>query len=340
MTLPARPGRHIGQTLGTGALVVVLIACTVAFFIYALHKPAALPHDATADEMIHSASTYLVLATALLVCLLTAAFDLVRLMRRTLRSLDAVAETARRIAAGDPPARAVSRDDCPADMSRFIEHFNAMTHRLKHAPSSNATAASGTTRHDMRMPLAELETRLDAIKALATGADASSHDALLHHVDGLFRLVDDLQVAERSDALILDLQPAALDREIEQAIDSTREAFREAGFVVDLEADTIVLACDGARIRQAVLALFDDVRRRSTPGTLKLSVKERPAGAVVRIEDQGARRFDETGLGVSVVRTVVEAHGGQVHHLASLCGDAVLEFDIPRRSPAIRVFPR
>lgn len=231
MTLPARPGRQIGQAIGLGAIVAVLTACTAAFLLYALRHPVALPHDATADAMIRHAATYLVLATVLFMCLLAAAFD-------------------------------------------------------------------------------------------------------------LFRFVDDLQVAEQPAALTLDLRPTALDREIAGAVDSVREVFREAGFVIDVTTDATVVTCDGARIRQAVLALLDDMRRHSAPARLKFFVEDRAAGAVVRIEDTGSRRFVETGLGLSVLRAVVDAHGGQIRHLASPGGDAVLEFDIPRHAPAIRAFPR
>ncbi|WP_322088676.1 HAMP domain-containing sensor histidine kinase [Burkholderia sp. BCC1999] len=340
MTLPARPGRHIGQTIGLGATVAVLTACTVAFLLDVLRHPVVLPHDAPAGAMIRNASTYLVLATVLFVCLLAAAFDLLRQMRRTLAALDAIADNTGRIAAGDMSVRVVSRDGCTADLSRFIEDFNAMTFQLKHRTPSRPATAAGSSSRSMRTPLAELESRLEAIKALANETGTSSRDALLHQVDGLFRFVDDLQVAEQPEALILDLRSTALDREIASAIDSVREAFREAGFAIDLTTAATVVTCDGARIRQAVLALLDDMRRHSAPARLKLFVEDRPAGAVVRIEDEGSRRFVENGLGLSVVRAVVQAHGGQIRQLASLGGDAVLEFDIPRHAPAIRAFPR
>ncbi|WP_260429967.1 histidine kinase [Burkholderia cenocepacia] len=195
--LPARPGRQIGQAIGLAAIVVVLLVGTVAFVVHALHAPAALSHDATADAMRRSASTYLVLATALFVCLLAAAFDLFRLLRHMLATL-AMADTAGRIVAGDPSARTVSRDGCPADLARFIDHFNAMTHSMKSTNPSDATATVASSSRVTLTHLAELETRLDAIKALATDdADASSRDALLQHVDALFRCVEDLQVTER-----------------------------------------------------------------------------------------------------------------------------------------------
>ncbi|MCA8428584.1 hypothetical protein [Burkholderia seminalis] len=38
MTLPAKPGRQIGQAIGLGAIVAVLTACTVAFLLYASRR--------------------------------------------------------------------------------------------------------------------------------------------------------------------------------------------------------------------------------------------------------------------------------------------------------------
>ncbi|WP_321785893.1 hypothetical protein [Burkholderia pyrrocinia] len=58
-----------------------------------------------------------------------------------------------------------------------------------------------------RAPLAELETRLDEIRSLAAEADASSREALLHCVDGLFRFVDQLQAAEQLDAPVIRALP-------------------------------------------------------------------------------------------------------------------------------------
>lgn len=200
MTTPARPGRQIGQAIGLSAIVVLLIGCTVACFIGALREPDALPHDATADAMTGNASTCVVLATALFVGLLAAAFDLFRLMRRTLGSLDSVAESASRIVAGDSSARAISRDGCPADMSRFIEDFNTMAVQLKHTIPFNVTDASTEGDSKMHAPLAALETRLEEITRLAAEADAVSREALLHRIDGLFRFVDDLRLAEQPDA--------------------------------------------------------------------------------------------------------------------------------------------
>ncbi|GAU04953.1 hypothetical protein BSLA_02f2934 [Burkholderia stabilis] len=92
------------------------------------------------------------------------------------------------------------RHGCLTNTSRFIEDFNTMTIQLKHLTSFDAATAAAAGGNAMRAPLAELETRLEEIRGLATEADASSREALLHCVDGLFRFVDDLRVVEQPEA--------------------------------------------------------------------------------------------------------------------------------------------
>ncbi len=90
-------------------------------------------------------------------------------------------------------------------MSQFIEDFNAMTVRLKHATTFETISPADADRI-VRAPLAELEARLDEIKTLASASGDAPDERLLHCIDGLFRLVDDLQAVERHDTPKLELR--------------------------------------------------------------------------------------------------------------------------------------
>jgi len=199
---PATPSRQIGQAIALLAIVAVLAAGAGVSIIDALRHPAELSRDA----MHHDAFTYPVLAALLLAGLLAAAVDLCRLIRRTLEALDSAAHAAGRIVADDLSVRAVYRDGCPRAMSQFIEDFNAMTVRLKHATAFEMTSSADADRI-VRAPLAELEARLDEIKTLASASGDASDERLLHCIDGLFRLVDNLQAVERHDTPKRELRP-------------------------------------------------------------------------------------------------------------------------------------
>ncbi|RKU03468.1 histidine kinase [Burkholderia sp. Nafp2/4-1b] len=192
MSRPAPPGRQLGRAIALLALVAGLAAGVGASIVDALQHPPELPRDA----LQHDAFTYPVLATLLLTGLLAAAADLCRLIRRTLDALDSAAHAAGRIVAGDLQVCAMSRNGGPRAMSQFIEDFNAMTVRLKHA-----TADADRIAH---APLAELEVRLDEIRMLAAAAGDASDARLLHCIDDLFRLVDGLQAVERHDTPTLE----------------------------------------------------------------------------------------------------------------------------------------
>ncbi|WP_322022617.1 histidine kinase [Burkholderia sp. BCC1977] len=203
MTRPATPSRQIGQAIALLAIVAVLAAGTGVSIVHTLRHPAELSRDA----MRHDAFTYPLLAALLLVGLLAAAADLCRLIRRTLDALDSVAHATGRIVAGDLAVRAIDRDGCPRAMSTFIEDFNAMTVRFKHAAAFETMTSPADADRIVRAPLAELEARLDEIRTLASVAGDVSDERLLHCVDGLFRLVDNLQAVERDDTPKRELRP-------------------------------------------------------------------------------------------------------------------------------------
>lgn len=199
MNRPATPGRHIGRAIALLALVAVLAGGIGVSIVDALRRPDELPRDA----LPHDAFTYPVLAALLLIGLLAAAVDLCRLIRRTLGALDSGAHAAERIGAGDLTVHALSRDGCPHAMSQFIEDFNAMTVRLEHATAFEATTSPDNAHRVARAPLVDLEVRLDEIRMRAAATGDASDARLLHCIDDLFRLVDDLQAIERHDTPML-----------------------------------------------------------------------------------------------------------------------------------------
>lgn len=205
MNGPATPGRHIGRAIALLALVAVLAGGIGISIADALRHPAELPRDA----LPHDAFTYPILATLLVIGLAAAAVDLCRLIRRTLDALDSAAHAAERIGAGDLTVHALSRDGCPHAMSQFIEDFNAMTLRIKHATAFEMMNSSANADCIARTPLAEVEARLGEIRMLTATAGDMPDARLLHCIDDLFRLVDHLQAVERHDTPKLEPRPQA-----------------------------------------------------------------------------------------------------------------------------------
>jgi two-component system sensor histidine kinase AdeS len=207
--------------------------------------------------------------------------------------------------------------------------------------------------HELRTPLTILRGRLHG---LADGVFAPSDELLrnlLSQVEGLSRVVDDLRIVTLSESRRLEMrfEPTDLEQEIRQAVDAMRPALVEAGFTIELDTRRIVLACDGVRLRQALLALLENAKRYATPGLLRVSSRVEPDELVIAVEDQGpglapdfaphafdtfsraeasrSRRHGGAGLGLSVVRAIAEAHHGRARYRASAAGGAIFEIILP-----------
>lgn len=142
-----------------------------------------------------------------------------------------------------------------------------------------------------------------------------------------------------------------LEREVREAVDAMRPSLAEAGFSIEMVTRPIVLLCDGVRFRQALLALLDSVCRYAWPGLLRVSMRVDSEGLIVTVEDPGPglppdfakRAFDAfarvepscsrqsggAGLGLSVVRTIAEAHHGKVGYKLSKTGGSIFEIALP-----------
>lgn len=123
----------------------------------------------------------------------------------------------------------------------------------------------------------------------------------------------------------------------------------EAGFRTIWNLPSLAAECDPFRIRQALLALVENARKHATPGVLRILVERRRDEAVISVSDvgpglspssvqklfdpfvRGGDGHDGSGLGLSVVRAVAEAHGGDLKCRPSPEGGSNFEVAIPLR---------
>jgi two-component system OmpR family sensor kinase len=155
--------------------------------------------------------------------------------------------------------------------------------------------------------------------------------------EALARLTEDLLVLARADRGRLPVRRAAvdLDEVLEQVEDSLAHRTSEADVTVERRVDaTSPARVDPIRLRQALSNLLDNAVRHTPPGGRVRVTASRADGAVVLdVEDTGpgfpaealAHPFEPfarastvrggeggAGLGMAIVRAVVEAHGGSV----------------------------
>lgn len=336
------------QILIAMSAITVTAGLLVFFGTYLAYQAiVALYPMPEADDGLTSID-FLILGTLILVTLPIAALASLRLARRILEPLESLALSARRITAGDLTARASAGDRALGETAALIDDFNTMAQRLQDMAADMALW-NATIAHELRTPLTILKGRLQGMIDGVFEPDERSLNGLILQVDGLARLVEDLRTVTLADSGHLDLriEPIRLAWEIEQMAELMEQDLRAGGFQLKLDLADLTVEADATRLRQALLALVTNARRYAVRGTITIRLAEHGGEILLGVADEGpglspgmaARVFDPfvrgdpvrsrelggNGLGLSVVRAIVEAHGGRLRYRGAASGGALFE---------------
>ncbi|NDW04493.1 ATP-binding protein [Jiella pacifica] len=329
----------ITVTAGTLVFFGTYLAYTVIIAFY--------PRLDSGDEWL-TATDLAILGASILVALPVAAVVALRLARRILEPLEALARSARRIAEGDLSARASPGDRSLGEIATLIDDFNTMAQRLQDMAADMALW-NATIAHELRTPLTILKGRLQGMIDGVFDPDERSLRGLVLQVDSLARLVEDLRTVTLADSGHLDLrlERVHLAKEIREMAELLAPELRAQGFALALDLSDVTVEVDATRVRQALLALITNARRYAMRGAIRISLRQSGGETVLGVADEGpglppdkatrifdpfvrgdairSRELGGNGLGLSVVRAIVEAHGGCVRYRPSQSGGALFE---------------
>jgi signal transduction histidine kinase len=214
--------------------------------------------------------------------------------------------------------------------------------------------------HELRTPLTIILGEAEVTLRRSPELEAEVSDALARIRDSARhtnQLVDDLLTVARQEAgqLRLDRREIDLRKVVHDAV---------ALFPVPVSwvapAEPVPGLVDEVRLRQCVLALLQNARRHGGP-TIRITVAADDIQATISVEDDGpgmsaadmAQAFERffrgpnatgqalegSGLGLPVVKSIVEAHGGTVALSDAPGGGLRATLSIPRRPPVRLVAP-
>jgi len=263
------------------------------------------------------------------------------IVRRALRPLERMGETAGLIAAGDL-ARRVAVDDPRSEVGRLGTALNAMLERLEAAFARQAATEERLRRfladasHELRTPLTSIRGYAELFRR---GADRRPADlaAAMRRIEDeaarMGRMVEDLLLLARLDEdRALERVPVDLARVAADAAADARVA--DPARPVTLEAQQpVVVIGDDARLRQVVANLVTNALGHTPAGTpILVRAALRDGRGVLEVVDQGpglgpseaARVFEPffqadpprssssggAGLGLAIVAAIAAAHGG------------------------------
>lgn len=333
------------------AALIVFFGLYISFALLVKFFPALVNYN----SLLPSGTDLLIFVLLIFLAVLAAGVVALKLAARIVAPLNSLAESARRIAKGDLTARAVPGDQSLGETAHLVSDFNVMAQRLQDM-AEDMVSWNAAIAHELRTPLTILRGRLQGVADGVFPYDESLIMNLLQQIDGLSRLVDDLRLVTLADSQRLELKLGAvsLSAEICGVADLLRPSLAKAGFSLELALVDLTIVGDGLRIRQALLALLDNAQRYASSGQIDIVTLKQEQWAIIRVEDGGpglapgfatqafdpftrgepsrSRRFGGSGLGLSVVRAIAEAHSGHVAYRTSSRGGAVFEIALPLTS--------
>ena len=241
------------------------------------------------------------------------------------------------------------------EIEQLVDGFNEMAESLAKQRQDQLTFLAGVA-HDLRNPLSALKLGLHALEQEQSDIRrARTRSRLERQIDRLSRMVDDLLDATRIEAGHLELRKETFDvREVvEDLLRLYAPTSPEHSISADLPARPMLVDGDALRIEQVLSNLISNAIKYSPHGgPVQIAVAERPDEVSVSVSDQGLgisaldlqnvflpfrrRRADVApgaGLGLSVVRRIVTAHGGRIDVKSEAGVGSTFYVHLPRAHP-------
>ncbi len=304
--------------------------CAFLFFILLVGSLIALVAWLVGGLLEGGALGLLVTAVLPFIVLVLLVLLVVRLIRRTGAPVGDLIEAAGRVEAGEIGTQVPERG--PSEVRSLARAFNAMSARLAANEEARRTLLADVS-HELRTPLTVMQGTLEGVVDGVYPADEAHLRPVLDETRVLSRLIDDLRTLSLSEAGALRLHRELTDLEalLAEVVASQRASAEETGVQLDLEvSDLTPILVDAARIRQVVANLVANALR-FTPagGRILLTAFASDDAVTIRVSDTGRgmepddveHAFDRfyrspgssgSGLGLSIARNLVEAHGGHI----------------------------
>jgi signal transduction histidine kinase len=256
--------------------------------------------------------------------------------RQIVAPLGEVAKAARLIAKGDLTQKVRIRGS--SELAELGESFNSMAETLSHDRELRQNMVADIA-HELRTPLSVLQANIEAMQDGVLGVSTESLAILHQETSMLARLIDDLRTLSLAESGQLEFHPRNTDLKklSSRIMEVMRLQFSSKDINLELEvSDSPTEAfVDPDRIEQVIRNLLSNAYRYTPEGgsvTLKLITDDGDVVASVtdtgmgippedlpyiferfyRVDRSRTRRTGGSGIGLAIVKQLVEAMGGRV----------------------------
>lgn len=218
------------------------------------------------------------------------------------------------------------------ELKELADTLDGMIERLEAAFTSQRQFAANVS-HELRTPLAVMRGEADITLALADATPRERHlaEAVRAAAIRSEALLESLLALSRSDSTMNDRSALDLADLTGDVVAAGVEAADRAGIDIDLDLATAPVEGDQWLLERLVVNLVDNAVKHNVPGGwLRVSVTTEAGNAVLRVANggrvldaddvarilepfqQAERTGSGYGLGMTIVQSVVRAHGGSV----------------------------
>lgn len=296
-------------------------------------------------------SIWISIALAIALSLLTS-FTLAKVLATPLQQL---AHASRRIAGGNYTPIILS--DGATEVQELANQFNHMAHALKDAEQRRA-ALIGDVAHELRTPLTSIQGYAEGILDGVMMANERNISIIRDEAHRMHRLVDDLQALSRAEAGTLTLYRAPTDmHEIVRRATTLLEGMakeHDVTFGLIHQHTNEPITCDADRVVQVLINLLTNAIRVSPAnGRIEITTGHDATNVWCRVRDVGegidaqhlphiferfyrvdpsrTRATGGAGVGLTIARAIVEAHGGTLTAQSDGVGTgAIFVMSLPR----------
>jgi signal transduction histidine kinase len=319
--------------------------------VYIIPDPEAEPFVAPFRRLSASLNRSLLLGAGVAIAialLLTFVFS-----RRLSSPIAVLANAARRLGRGDLSQRVQLKGK--GEVGELSQAFNSMAADLEHAEQLRRNLVADVA-HELRTPLSNIQGYLEAIRDRVMKPNAATIRSLNEETALLSRLVDELQELSLAEAgeLKLVYQAEDIANLVKQAVTSwqPKVAAKKILLSLDLPDNLPLVNIDQQRVNEVLHNLLENaVAHTHKGGTINVAAAKQGDWVEVCVSDTGegipaedlpniferfyrvdrsrARATGGSGLGLTIAKRMVEAHGGKIEVQSELGKGSSFSFTLP-----------